>query len=237
VVAIYSTFLQRAYDQIIHDVCLPNLPVVFALDRGGLVGEDGPTHHGHFDITYLRSLPNMTLMAPRDENELRHMLYTALQHPGPVAIRYPRGKGVGVDLDPDYKMLTIGKAEILKDGNDLQIFALGSMVAPSLDAAAVLGKEGVSVGVVNCRFVKPLDNGLVDIAASSGRVLAVEENIRQGGFGGALLELFNDAGLREVRVRRIGLPDKFVEHGPQDILRANYGLDSAGILREARSLL
>jgi 1-deoxy-D-xylulose-5-phosphate synthase len=237
VVAIYSTFLQRAYDQIIHDVCLPNLPVVFALDRGGLVGEDGPTHHGHFDITYLRSLPNMTLMAPRDENELRHMLYTALQHPGPVAIRYPRGKGVGVDLDPDYKVLTIGKAEILKDGNDLQIFALGSMVAPSLDAAAVLGKEGVSVGVVNCRFVKPLDNGLVDIAASSGRVLAVEENIRQGGFGGALLELFNDAGLRDVRVRRIGLPDKFVEHGPQDILRANYGLDSAGILREARSLL
>jgi 1-deoxy-D-xylulose-5-phosphate synthase len=237
VVAIYSTFLQRAYDQIIHDVCLPNLPVVFALDRGGLVGEDGPTHHGHFDITYLRSLPNLTLMAPKDENELRHMLYTALQHPGPVAIRYPRGKGVGAAMDPEYKALPMGEAEILREGNDMQIFALGSMVAPSLDAATVLEKEGVSVGVVNCRFVKPLDNGLVDIAASTGRVLVVEENIRQGGLGGAILELFNDAGLREVSVRRIGLPDKFVEHGPQDILRAKYGLDSAGILREAKSLL
>jgi 1-deoxy-D-xylulose-5-phosphate synthase len=237
VVAIYSTFLQRAYDQIIHDVCLPNLPVVFALDRGGLVGEDGPTHHGHFDITYLRSLPNMTLMAPKDENELRHMLYTALQHSGPVAIRYPRGKGLGAAMDPEYKVLPMGEAEILREGNALQIFALGSMVAPSLDAAAVLEKEGVSVGVVNCRFAKPLDNGLVDIAAPSGRVLVVEENIRQGGFGGAVLELFNDAGLRDVRIRRIGLPDKFVEHGPQDILRAKYGLDSAGILREARTLL
>jgi 1-deoxy-D-xylulose-5-phosphate synthase len=237
VVAIYSTFLQRAYDQIIHDVCLTNLPVVFALDRGGLVGEDGPTHHGHFDITYLRSLPNMTVMAPKDENELRHMLYTALQHPGPVAIRYPRGKGVGAAIDPEYKLLPIGQAEVLKEGKDLQILALGSMVAPSLEAAAVLEKEGVSAGVVNCRFVKPLDSSLVDIAAASGRVLAVEENIRQGGFSGALLELFNDAGLRDVRVRRIGLPDKFVEHGPQDLLRAKYGLDSAGILREAKSLL
>ncbi len=237
VVAIYSTFLQRAYDQIIHDVCLPNLPVVFALDRGGLVGEDGPTHHGHFDITYLRSLPNMTLMAPKDENELRHMLYTALQHSGPVAIRYPRGKGVGAAMDPDYKVLPMGEAEILREGNDLQILALGSMVTPSLDAAAVLEKEGIHVGVVNCRFVKPLDTGLVDIAASSGRVLVVEENIRQGGFGGAVLELFNDAGLRDVHIRRIGLPDEFVEHGPQDILRAKYGLDSAGILREARTLL
>jgi len=237
VVTIYSTFLQRAYDQIIHDVCLPNLPVVFALDRGGLVGEDGPTHHGHFDITYLRSLPNMTLMAPKDENELRHMLYTALHHSGPVAIRYPRGKGVGAAMDPAYKLLPMGEAEILKAGNDIQIFAIGSMVAPSMDAAAVLEEEGVSVGVVNCRFVKPLDHGLVDIAASSGRVLAVEENIRQGGFGGAVLELFNDAGLRDVRVRRIGLPDTFVEHGPQDVLRAKYGLDTAGILQEARSLL
>jgi 1-deoxy-D-xylulose-5-phosphate synthase len=237
VVAIYSTFLQRAYDQIIHDVCLTNLPVVFAMDRGGLVGEDGPTHHGHFDITYLRSLPNMTFMAPKDENELRHMLYTALQHQGPVAIRYPRGKGVGTVLDTEYRLLPIGEAEIIKEGKDLQIFALGSMVAPSLQAAAALEEEGVSAGVVNCRFVKPLDNGLVDMAASSHRILTVEENIRQGGFGGALLELFNDAGLREVRVRRIGLPDKFVEHGPQSLLREKYGLDAAGIVREARTLL
>jgi len=237
VVAIYSTFLQRAYDQVIHDVCLTNLPVVFALDRGGLVGEDGPTHHGYFDITYLRSLPNMTCMAPKDENELRHMLYTALHHPGPVAIRYPRGQGVGVAMDPDYRLLPLGEAEVLVEGNDLQIFALGSMVAPALEAAALLREEGVSAGVVNCRFVKPLDDGLVDMAATSRRVLVVEENVRQGGLGGAILELFNDAGLRDVRVRRIGLPDIFVEHGPQDVLRAKYGLDVAGILQEARGLM
>ena len=237
VVTIYSTFLQRAFDQIIHDVCLPNLPVIFAIDRGGLVGDDGPTHHGHFDITYLRSLPNMVLMAPKDENELRHMLYTALQHNGPVAIRYPRGKGIGVPMDPEYRTLPIGKAEILQEGNDLQILAIGNMVHPSLNAAAALAKEGLSVGVVNCRFVKPLDKGLVDIVAPSGRVLVVEENIRQGGFGGAILELFNDMGPKNISVKRIGLPDKFVEHGPQDILRAKYGLDSAGIIKEARDLL
>ena len=237
VVTIYSTFLQRAFDQIVHDVCLPNLPVIFAIDRGGLVGDDGPTHHGHFDITYLRSLPNMAFMAPKDENELRHMLYTALQHDGPMAIRYPRGKGIGVSMDPEYKAIPIGKAEILQEGNDLQILAIGSMVYPSLNAAAVLAKEGLSVGVVNCRFVKPLDKGLVDIVSSSGRVLVVEENIRQGGFGGAILELFNDLGLKNILVKRIGLPDKFVEHGPQDILKEKYGLDSAGIMREARDLL
>jgi len=237
VVTIYSTFLQRAFDQIIHDVCLPNLPVVFALDRGGLVGEDGPTHHGTFDITYLRSLPNMTVMAPKDENELRHMLYTALQHDGPVAIRYPRGRGIGVPMDTEYKTIPIGKAEVLKEGNDLQILAIGSMVYPSLNAAATLEKEGLSVGVVNCRFVKPLDKGFVDIVPSAGRVLVVEENIRQGGFGGAILEFFNDLGLKNMSVKRIGLPDKFVEHGPQDILREKYGLDSAGIMREARDLI
>ena len=237
VVTIYSTFLQRAFDQIIHDVCLPNLPVVFALDRGGLVGEDGPTHHGTLDITYLRSIPNMTFMVPKDENELRHMLYTALQHDGPVAIRYPRGRGIGVPMDTEYKTIPIGKPEVLREGNDLQILAIGSMVYPSLNAAATLEKEGLSVGVVNCRFVKPLDKGLVDIVSSSNRVLVVEENIRQGGFGGAILELFNDLGLKNMSVKRIGLPDKFVEHGPQDILREKYGLDSAGIIREARDLL
>ena len=237
VVTIYSTFLQRAFDQIIHDVCLPNLPVVFALDRGGLVGEDGPTHHGNFDMTYLRGIPNMTIMAPKDENELRHMLYTALRHGGPVAIRYPRGKGIGVSIDPEYKTIHIGKAEVLREGNDLQILAIGSMVYPSLNAAATLEEEGLSVGVVNCRFVKPLDKGLVDIVSSSGRVLVVEENIRQGGFGGAILELFNDLGLKNILVKRIGLPDNFVEHGPQDILREKYGLDSAGIMREARDLI
>ena len=236
VVAIYSTFLQRAYDQIIHDVCMPNLPVVFAIDRGGLVGEDGPTHHGHFDITYLRSLPNMTVMAPKDENELRHMFYTALQHSGPVAIRYPRGSALGVPMDPDYVTIPIGKAEILRQGKDLLIVALGTTVQPSLEAAAILEKEGFSVGVVNCRFVKPIDTTLGELASSSGRVLVVEENIRQGGLSGALLELFNDMGIQNLLLKRIGLPDKFVEHGPVSLLREKYGLDTPGILKEARDL-
>jgi 1-deoxy-D-xylulose-5-phosphate synthase len=236
VVAIYSTFLQRAYDQIIHDVCLPNLHVVFCLDRGGLVGEDGPTHHGHFDITYLRSLPNMTLMAPKDENELRHMLYTALRHSGPVAIRYPRGTGLGVPSDPEYKVIPIGESEILREGKDLLIMALGSMVSPAMEAATILEKEDLSVGVVNCRFVKPLDKTLADQARAVGKVLVVEENIRQGGLGSAVLEFFNDMDLKDVRLKRIGLPDKFVEHGPVALLREKYGLDRSGILKEARDL-
>lgn len=236
VVAIYSTFLQRAFDQIIHDVCLQNLPVVFCLDRGGVVGEDGPTHHGQFDITYLRSLPNMTLMAPKDENELRHMLYTAVRHPGPIAMRYPRGKGTGVSLDPEYMEIPIGEAELLREGEDLLIIALGSMVAPSLSVAAVLEKEGHSVGVINCRFVKPLDQKLAEYAAAARKVLVVEENARKGGLGGAILELLNDMNVQNVRVRRLGLPDAFVEHGPAELLRENYGLDESGILKEARDL-
>ena len=234
VVAIYSTFLQRAFDQVIHDVCLPNLPVIFAIDRGGLVGEDGPTHHGHFDITYLRSLPNMTVMAPKDENELRQMLYTALKCPGPVAIRYPRGKGLGVPIDTKYHKIPIGQSETLREGKDLLILALGNMVYPSMEAAADLEKEGLSVGVVNCRFVKPIDPGLGELSTSIGRVLVVEENIRQGGLGGAVLELFNDLGIVNVHMRRIGLPDKFVEHGAAPLLREIYGLDATGIIKEAR---
>ncbi len=234
VVAIYSTFLQRAFDQVIHDVCLPNLPVIFAIDRGGLVGEDGPTHHGHFDITYLRSLPNMTVMAPKDENELRQMLYTALKHPGPVAIRYPRGKGLGVPIDTKYQKIPIGQSETLREGKDLLILALGSMVYPSMEAAADLEKEGLSVGVVNCRFVKPIDPRLGELSTPIGRVLVVEENIRQGGFGGAVLELFNELGIVNVHMRRIGLPDKFVEQGTSPLLREIYGLDTNGILKEAR---
>jgi 1-deoxy-D-xylulose-5-phosphate synthase len=237
VVAIYSTFLQRAFDQIIHDVCLSNLPVVFCIDRGGLVGEDGQTHHGHFDVTYLRSLPNMTYMAPKDENELRHMLFTALQHPGPTAIRYPRGRGLGVSLDPEYRVLPIGEAEVVREGNDLMIIALGTMVEPSLEAANILEQEGFSSCVVNCRFVKPLDPRLPDYARSIGRVIVVEENIKQGGLSSAILELFNDHDLTATRVKRIGLPDKFVEHGPVEVLRAKYGLDRDGILKTARDLL
>jgi 1-deoxy-D-xylulose-5-phosphate synthase len=234
VVTIYSTFLQRAFDQIVHDVCLQNLPVMFAIDRGGLVGEDGPTHHGQFDITYLRSLPNMVLMAPKDENELRNMLYTALQHEGPIAIRYPRGKGMGVPLDSEYKALPIGEVEVVREGEDLAIFAFGSMVYPSLDAAEMLAGEGLKAGVVNCRFAKPLDRKLLKIAADAGRVLVVEENTREGGFGSAILEFFNDEGLDDVVVRRMGLPDKFVEHGSSAQLKKKYGLDPSGIFREAR---
>lgn len=237
VVAIYSTFLQRAYDQVIHDVCLPNLPVVFAIDRGGLVGEDGPTHHGHFDITYLRSLPNMTVMAPKDENELRHMLYTALQQPGPIAIRYPRGKGTGVTIDTDYSIITVGQAEILRQGKDMIILALGATVYPSLEAADTLEELGLSVGVVNCRFVKPIDVRLADLALSTKRFLVVEENVRQGGLGGAVLELFSDMDLSNVRVKRIGLPDKFVEHGPPGLLKKKYGLDASNIIKESKDLI
>ena len=234
VVAIYSTFLQRAFDQVIHDVCLPNLPVVFCLDRGGLVGEDGQTHHGHFDVTYLRSLPNMTVMAPKDEDELRHMLFTALQQSSPVAIRYPRARGMGVPLDPEYKTLPMGESELLREGNDLVIIALGSMVYPSLQAAALLEEEGFSVAVVNCRYAKPLDKKLAEYAQSTGKVLVVEENIRQGGLSSAFLELLNDMDIRDVQVKRIGLPDAFVEHGPVSILRANLGLDASGIARMAK---
>jgi 1-deoxy-D-xylulose-5-phosphate synthase len=236
VVAIYSTFLQRAYDQIIHDVCLPNLPVVFAIDRGGLVGEDGPTHHGHFDITYLRTLPNMTLMAPKDENELRHMLYTALHHQGPVAIRYPRGEALGIALDKDYKLLPMGKWEMIQEGRDLAIIALGSMVAPAVEAAERLERNGIAVTVVNCRFVKPLDSRVVQLAKDRKRIVVVEENVRSGGLGSAILEQLNDQGVEEVKVKRIGLPDKFIEHGPLAVLRQKYGLDAEGIYRVAQGL-
>jgi 1-deoxy-D-xylulose-5-phosphate synthase len=236
VVAIYSTFLQRAFDQIIHDVCLPNLPVIFCLDRSGLVGEDGPTHHGHFDITYLRSLPNMTVMAPKDENELRHMLYTALEHNGPVSIRYPRGAGIGVPLDKDYQRLAMGEAEVLRQGKDLFIIALGSMVSPSMEAAELLEEEGISAGVANCRFVKPLDKRLAEYSGVAGRVLVVEENIREGGLGGAVLELFSDMGLNNIIIKRAGLPDRFIEHGPMSLLRGKNGLDRSGIAKMAREL-
>ena len=234
VVAIYSTFLQRAFDQIIHDVCLPNLHVIFCLDRSGLVGEDGPTHHGCLDITFLRSLPNMTLMAPKDENELRHMLYTALMHQGPVAIRYPRGRGEGATVEPEYRLIPVGKAEIIREGKDIVIIALGSMVSPSVKAAMLLEKEELSVGVVNCRFVKPLDRELVSFARPSGRVLVVEENVRQGGLSSAILELFSDMDALDVHIERVGLPDKFVEHGPVTILRKKYGLDASGIAKAVR---
>ncbi len=236
VVAIYSTFLQRSFDQIVHDVCIPNLHVIFTLDRGGIVGEDGPTHHGTFDLSYLRIIPNMSVMVPKDENELRHMLFTAIALPGPVAIRYPRDKGVGVPIDKEYKKIPMGKVEELTNGEDLLILAIGSMVYPSIEAAMELEKEGRSVSVVNCRFVKPLDPRIPQMASSIGRVLIVEENTLLGGFGSAILESFTDQGLSNVIVKRLGIPDKFIEHGPQDLLRGRYRINRKEIVAEARKL-
>ncbi len=238
VVAVYSTFLQRAYDQILHDVCIERLRVVFAVDRGGIVGEDGPTHQGLFDLSYLRSLPNMVLMAPKDENELRQMLATALQHDGPVAIRYPRGTAMGVALESPLAALPIGKAEILKEGDDVAILALGRCVPEGLEAHALLAERGVRATVVNCRFVKPIDIDLIaGVARRVPRIITVEENVRQGGFGSAVLEALNDQGITHVAVERLGVPDIFVEHGSPDVLRAKYGLDADGIVKAAARLM
>ena len=237
VAAIYSTFMQRAYDQMLHDVCLQNLPVVIAMDRGGIVGEDGETHQGLFDLSFLRHLPNLTLMAPKDENELRDMLYTAVQHPGPIALRYPRGQGVGVPFSSILQKVPIGQAEVLREGEDLLILALGASVYPALDAAAMLEEQGFSATVVNARFIKPLDEDLIlTLAARHGRVLTVEENVLAGGFGSAVLELLVDREL-SVAVKRLGIPDTFVEHGSPAILRQKYGLDADGILKGALAAL
>lgn len=238
VVAIYSTFLQRAFDQVLHDVCLQNLHVVFALDRGGFVGEDGPTHHGLFDLAYLRSIPNMVVMAPKDENEFQHMLKTATEHRGPIAIRYPRGAGAGVPLDTDLSSLPIGKGEIVMDGGDVTIVALGTTVEPARAAAERLKAEGIGATVVNGRFAKPLDRELLcETAARTGRVLTVEENVLMGGFGSAVLECFQEAGLRDVRIRRLGIGDEFVEQATQKELRRLHGIDEEGIYRAALEMV
>ncbi len=236
VVAIYSTFLQRAYDQIAHDVCLSQLPVTFALDRGGLVGEDGPTHHGLFDFAYLRHLPNMVVMAPKDENELQHMLYTAVNHPGPAAVRYPRGAGEGVPLDQCLKALPIGKAEVLREGNDILILAVGVTVKAAVNAARLLDESGIQATVVNCRFVKPLDAELIISKAGQCKaVLTVEEHALSGGFGSAVLELLESRGVLGKPLKRMGIPDRFVEHGSQEILRQRYGLTPQAIVDTALS--
>jgi len=238
VTVIYSTFLQRAYDQVLHDICLQKLPVVFALDRAGIVGEDGETHQGLFDLSYLRHLPNLVLMAPKDENELRDMLFTAVEHPGPVALRYPRGRGMGVAFSSTLRKVAIGKAEVLREGQDLLILALGACVYPALEAAKELEKQGFSATVVNVRFVKPLDELLIlSLAAQHGRVMTVEENVVAGGFGSAVLELLADHDLFGVTVKRLGIPDVFVEHGTQDVLRKKYELDADGILKNALTIL
>jgi 1-deoxy-D-xylulose-5-phosphate synthase len=238
VVAIYSTFLQRAYDQIVHDVCIENLPVIFAVDRGGLVGEDGPTHHGQFDLSYLRSLPNMVVMAPKDENELQSMLATAIHHNGPIALRYPRGMAQGVPLDEEPQIIPIGKAEVLTHGEDMIILAIGHMVGSALEAGQKLRLLGIKCTVVNTRFVKPLD--AVTICALARRIpliLTLEENAMAGGFGSAVLELLSDQEINPLRVKRLGLPDRFIEHGSSAELRTRCGLDIDSIVEAAQQQL
>ena len=238
VVAIYSTFVQRAYDQVFHDICLQNLPVTIAMDRAGLVGDDGPTHHGVFDLSYLRHLPGITVMAPKDENELRHMLKTAVYAGTPMALRYPRGSGFGVEMDRELKCLEIGKGEQLLDGTDVTIIAIGATVYPALQAAEALRLKGISAGVVNARFVKPLDAELIlDVARRTGRIITVEENALQGGFGSAVLELLYDNNLQHVLVRRLGLPDHYVEQGSQAQLRKDVGIDAEGITNATLAFL
>lgn len=238
VVAIYSTFLQRAYDQILHDVCLQNLPVVFAIDRAGFVGEDGATHQGLFDLSYLRNLPRMVMMAPKDENELRHMLKTAIGCGSPVSIRYPRGKGIGVPLDEKLSVLHLGRGEVLNEGSDLAIIAVGVTVHPALQSARKLAEDGIHAKVINARFIKPLDEELILHATKTcNNILTIEENVLDGGFGSAVLELLARNGVTGVKVRRLGIPNEFVEHATQAELRFQYGLDEAGIIRVAKEML
>jgi 1-deoxy-D-xylulose-5-phosphate synthase len=235
VCAIYSTFLQRAYDQIMHDVCLMDLPVVFALDRAGVVGADGPTHHGVFDLTYLRVFPNMQVCAPKDENELRHLVATALASDHPTAIRYPRGAGHGVAMDPELKLLPVGKGEVLRVGKDGLVFAVGDPVVPAWRAAERLVKEGgPSLTVVNARWVKPLDRELLAQFVKPGtKVITAEESQLAGGFGSAVVEALEEIGVA-ADVKRLGIPDRFVAHATQAEQRKSLGLDEDGLLASFR---
>ncbi len=243
VAAIYSTFLQRAYDQVIHDVALQNLPVTLALDRGGLVGADGKTHQGAFDLSYLRCVPNLTVMAPSDENEMRHALHTALHLDGPVAFRFPRGAGLGLSLDPEPQRLEVGKARLLRRPTgrpDLAVIAAGPVAHAAAAAAEALARDGIEAAVVDARFVKPLDEELLcQLAAQARKVVTVEENALAGGFGAACLEAFERRGLlgQGLQIRRLGLPDEFVTHGDQGAQRAALGLDAAGVERACRELV
>jgi 1-deoxy-D-xylulose-5-phosphate synthase len=238
VVAIYSTFLQRAMDQVIHDVCLQNLPVTFALDRGGVVGDDGPTHHGVFDLSYLRFIPNLVLMAPKDENELQHMLNTAIRHKGPAAVRYPRGAGEGVELDDEFEEIPIGSGELLREGKDILLLPVGNRVYPALEAAKGLEKIGIDAAVINPRFIKPLDSELIlEWAGKTGRVVTVEDNVRMGGFGSAVLELLAGTGTSNIRVKILGYGDRYMEHGTQKILWHKGHIDVPAITNAAMELM
>ena len=239
VVAIYSTFLQRAYDQVMHDVALQNAPVVFCLDRAGLVGDDGPTHHGIFDISYLRHIPNMVCMAPKDENELRHMLYSALSYDCPVAVRYPRGEGLGVPMDEALQILPLGKAEVLQEGSRITLLALGSMVHIAQEAAARISEEaGITPTVINARFAKPLDaETILRYAAQDTLLVTLEEHAVTGGFGSAVLELFNQHGMDTRNVMTIGIADSFVQHGNTARLKEMQGLDTDSIVAKIKERL
>ncbi|MBS4025377.1 MAG: 1-deoxy-D-xylulose-5-phosphate synthase [Clostridia bacterium] len=235
VVAIYSTFLQRAYDQVLHDVCLQNLPVVFAIDRGGLVGDDGETHHGLFDLTYLGNIPNLIFMSPMDEIELRDMLYTATQLNCPVAVRYPRGKGLGIRQKDEFSPIPVGKGELLFQGNDLTLVAIGSMVKFAMDAANLLKEQGISAGVINSRFIYPLDHQLIICEAEkTGKIVTIEENILGGGFGSKVAALLIAQGTK-VDILQLGIGNQFVEHGNVEILREKYGINAKGIVNSILS--
>jgi 1-deoxy-D-xylulose-5-phosphate synthase len=238
IAAIYSTFLQRAYDQVFHDVVLMNLDVTFALDRAGVVGADGPTHHGMMDFAYLRPMPHMVVMAPKDENELRHMLKTAVYFDGPASVRYPRGNGLGVTMDEELRMLEIGKAELLREGSEVAILGIGSEVPYCLGAAERLAADGIGATVVNARFVKPLDKELIlALARSHGSIVTVEDHYLMGGFGSAVMELLEQNRLHEVRVLRLGWPDRLIEHGGQGLLLAKYGLDTDAIYSRVKDFV
>jgi len=237
VVAIYSTFLQRSFDQLIHDVCLQSLPVTICADRAGLVGDDGKTHHGIFDITYTRCLPNMIVAAPKDENELQHLLFTAIESGRPFTVRYPRGLGTGVELDAELKKIPIGQGEILRQGKDVCLLAYGSMVPVALAAAEALAQRGIECGVANARFAKPLDAGLlVNVSVMAPRIVTLEEHLRAGGFGSAVIEAFHAAGLPAEKLQVHGIPDQFVEHSPQALQRATLQLDAAGVAEKVLEL-
>jgi 1-deoxy-D-xylulose-5-phosphate synthase len=235
--AIYSTFLQRAFDQIVHDVCLQNLPVVFCMDRGGLSGDDGPTHHGLFDISYLRSVPNLIHMVPRDEDELADMLYTAMLHDGPAAVRYPRGIGPGVTVKQRPRAMAIGKAQVLRDGCDVAVFALGAMMPEGERLADMLEAQGLSVALIDPRFAKPIDGECVGMyGRRCGLLITLEDHVLAGGFGSAVLECVNEQELA-VPVIRVGWPDQFIEHGKVESLRAKYGLTAEAALEKAAEQL
>ncbi|WP_425483607.1 1-deoxy-D-xylulose-5-phosphate synthase [Alkalicoccus luteus] len=239
VLAIYSTFLQRGYDQLVHDVCRQNLNVMFAIDRAGLVGADGETHQGVFDISYMRHLPNMTLLCPKDENEFQHMLYTAYQHnDGPIAVRYPRGAGTGAPMDKKLQELPIGTWETLRSGGDAAVLAVGTMVPVAEEAAELLAKEGISVEVINARSIKPLDETMLKRLHGEGKpLLTLEEHALQGGFGSAVLEFFNNENLYNVPVERMGIPDWYIEHGSVSDLLKEIGLTGENTAARIKSIL